>query len=33
MGIRDDELHAGLQHGGVGTFLGSALRSRAALFI
>jgi predicted peroxiredoxin len=33
MGIRDDELHAGLQHDGVGTFLGSALRSRAALFI
>jgi peroxiredoxin family protein len=33
LGIRDDELHAGLQHGGVGTFLGSALRSRAALFI
>lgn len=33
MGIGDDELLEGLEHGGVGTFLGSALRSRAALFI
>jgi peroxiredoxin family protein len=33
MGIRDDELIDGLSHGGVGTFLGSALRARASLFI
>lgn len=33
MGIRDEELLPELEHGGVGTFLGSALRSRAALFI
>lgn len=33
MGIRDSELIDGLAHGGVATFLGSALRSRAALFI
>jgi peroxiredoxin family protein len=33
MGIRDGELVAGVDHGGVGTFLASALKSRAALFI
>jgi peroxiredoxin family protein len=33
MGIRDAELVDGVDHGGVGTFLASALRSRAALFI
>ena len=33
MGIRDEELMDGLQHGGVATFLGSALRARASLFI
>lgn len=33
MGIRDTELMDGVDHGGVGTFLGSALRSKAALFI
>lgn len=33
MGIRDDELIDGLEHGGVGTFLGSALRARSSLFI
>lgn len=33
MGIRDAELMDGVDHGGVGTFLGSALRSRVALFI
>jgi peroxiredoxin family protein len=33
MGIRDTELMDDVEHGGVGTFLGSALRSRAALFI
>jgi peroxiredoxin family protein len=33
MGIRDGELVAGVDHGGVGTFLASALKARAALFI
>ncbi|MGQ0504567.1 MAG: DsrE/DsrF/DrsH-like family protein [Myxococcaceae bacterium] len=33
MGIRDAELMSGVDHGGVGTFLGSALRSKVALFI
>jgi len=33
MGIKDNELMSGLDHGGVGTFLGSALRSRVAMFI
>jgi peroxiredoxin family protein len=33
MGIRDTELVGSIEHGGVGTFLASALRSRAALFI
>jgi len=33
MGIRDSELMPDLEHGGVGTFLASALRSRATLFI
>jgi peroxiredoxin family protein len=33
MGIKDEELLDDLEHGGVGTFLGSALRSRATLFI
>jgi peroxiredoxin family protein len=33
MGIRDDELVKGVEHGGVATFLGSALRARASLFI
>jgi peroxiredoxin family protein len=33
MGIRDDELMDDLEHGGVGTFLGSALTSKATLFI
>ncbi len=33
MGIRDAELVEGVDHGGVGTFLASALKSRAALFI
>jgi peroxiredoxin family protein len=33
MGIRDSELMSGVDHGGVGSFLGSALRSKAALFI
>jgi peroxiredoxin family protein len=33
MGIQDRELLDDLEHGGVGTFLGSALRSRATLFI
>ncbi len=33
MGIRDDELVDGLESGGVGSFLGDALDSRATLFI
>ena len=33
MGIKDQELLDDLEHGGVGTFLGSALTSRATLFI
>jgi peroxiredoxin family protein len=33
MGISDGELKSGVDHGGVGTFLGSALRSRVAMFI
>ncbi|MGH2570075.1 MAG: DsrE/DsrF/DrsH-like family protein [bacterium] len=33
MGIRDEELLDELEHGGVGTFLGSALRARVTLFI
>ena len=33
MGIRDDELLGDLEHGGVGMFLGSALTSRATIFI
>jgi peroxiredoxin family protein len=33
MGIRDAELPDGVDHGGVGTFLASALRSRVAMFI
>ena len=33
MGIRDQEPIQGVEHGGAGTFLGSALRSKAALFI
>jgi len=33
MGIRDEELMDDLEHGGVGTFLGSSLRSRTQLFI
>ena len=33
MGIKDSELRADIDHGGVGTFLGSALRSRVAMFI
>lgn len=33
MGIRDSELVEGMDAGGVGAFLGDALRSRATLFI
>lgn len=33
MGITDAELQDGLEHGGVGTFLGSALTAKASLFI
>ncbi len=33
MGIEDDELLEGVEFGGVGTFLGEALKARTALFI
>ena len=33
MGIKDEELLDELEHGGVGTFLGHALRARVTLFI
>ncbi len=33
MGIKDSELVAGLEHGGVATFLADALKSRTSLFI
>lgn len=33
MGIRDEELVDDLEHGGVGTFLGSALTAKSSLFI
>ena len=33
MGIKNEELIDGLESGGVASFLGDALRSRASLFI
>jgi peroxiredoxin family protein len=33
LGVRDDELMAGLEFGGVATFMGDAARAKAALFI
>jgi peroxiredoxin family protein len=33
MGIRDEELIDDIEHGGVGTFLGSALTAKSSLFI